>query len=204
VALPDKGGSGTVGIVEPGTTNARLVIPQGGSPLAGAPPATLPLEAGASQAEVNRILLAAPADLAAEATVIQWKPDFSYDTLRKGRNDLVCYDLSGRPAHPPFAAECTSLANIGRVTQTLKIEAMGSQAPAMFSAAEENGTRVKPQFGSIWYDLAGLHRWDAQPHVTIAIPGATMRTLRLPESGNTDGACLVLPSDRPAAVSTVH
>src|SRR5579872_695778 len=56
----------------------------------------LPLEEGATQADVTRALVAAPANLVAEATVIKWKPDFSYDVLRKGLNRLVCYDLSGR------------------------------------------------------------------------------------------------------------
>ena len=41
------------------------------------------------------IVAAAPANQRAEATVIKWKPDFTYDTLKKGTNRTVCYDLSG-------------------------------------------------------------------------------------------------------------
>ena len=41
--------------------------------------------------------MAAPANLKAGATVIKWKPDFTYDTLKKGTNRLVCYDQSGCP-----------------------------------------------------------------------------------------------------------
>ena len=51
-------------------------------------------------AELEIALLAAPANLREGATVIKWKADFTYDTLRKGTNSLVCYDRSGaaRPA----------------------------------------------------------------------------------------------------------
>ena len=52
-----------------------------------APPAPPPaLEPGASQADVDKALIAAPAPLRDQATVIKWKPDFTYDTLRKGTN----------------------------------------------------------------------------------------------------------------------
>ena len=38
---------------------------------------------------------ALPANMRADATVIKWKPDFTYETLRKGTNGLVCYHLLG-------------------------------------------------------------------------------------------------------------
>jgi len=40
--------------------------------------------------------------------------DFTYDTLRKGTNQLVCYDRSGFPPMQPFAVQCTSLGNLPR------------------------------------------------------------------------------------------
>jgi hypothetical protein len=43
-------------------------------------------------AAIQKALSAAPARLAKDATVIKWKADFTYDTLKKGTNDLVCYD----------------------------------------------------------------------------------------------------------------
>ena len=50
-----------------------------------APPPPPPLEPGASQADVDKALLGAPASCAAQATVIKWKTaDWTYDTLRKG------------------------------------------------------------------------------------------------------------------------
>ena len=46
---------------------------------------------------IDMALLAAPANMREGATVIKWKPDFTYDTLKKGTNRLVCYDRSGFP-----------------------------------------------------------------------------------------------------------
>ena len=67
--------------------------------------------------EIDKALLAAPRQMKDAATVIKWKSDNTYDTLRKGTNTLVCYDLSGRPQHQPFTVECTSTANLNRVAQ---------------------------------------------------------------------------------------
>src|SRR5437764_709100 len=41
-------------------------------------------------------LSALPANLREAATVIKWKPDFTYDTLKKGTSRLVCYDRTAR------------------------------------------------------------------------------------------------------------
>jgi len=99
------------------------------------------------QADVDLALLAAPANLRNQATVVKWKPDLTYDTLRKGTNRLVCYDRSGQPGQQPFSIECTSLGNMDRVTQNLRFEAMGDKRQAMLDAAEKDGTRVKPEYG---------------------------------------------------------
>src|SRR3989441_11181083 len=72
---------------------------------------------------IEKALLAAPRQMKEGATVIKWKPDFTYETLKKGTNKLVCYDRTGQPGQQPFAVECTSMANLDRVAQSLKIEA---------------------------------------------------------------------------------
>ena len=94
------------------------------------------------------------------ATVIKWKADFTYDTLRKGTNRLVCYDRSGFPEQQAFSIECTSLANLDREAQNLKFESPGDKAKtqALLDAAEKDGTRVKPEYGSVWYHLMGPDR----------------------------------------------
>jgi hypothetical protein len=103
------------------------------------------------------ILAAAPANQREGATIIKWKPDFTYETLRKGTNRMVCYDRSGFPQQQPFSIECTSIANLDRVAQNLKFEAAGDKAKtqALLDAAEKDGTRVKPEFGSVWFHLMG-------------------------------------------------
>ena len=150
----------------------------------GAPAPPPPLEPGASQADVDRAVLAAPANLRNQVTVIKWKADNTYDTLRKGTNRLVCYDRSGRPLHPAFSIECTSIANLPRAAQNLKLEAVGDRAKAnaLLDAAEKDGTRVKPEFGSVWYHLEGPDQATARPHMTIAVPGATTQSLGLPDN----------------------
>jgi hypothetical protein len=137
------------------------------------------------QAAIDKALLAAPANLKAGATVIKWKSDFTYDTLRKGTNRLVCYDKSGQPNLPAFIVECTSVGNLDRAAQNMKIEAMGDKAKvqAEFDAAEKDGTRVKPEFGSVWYHFMGADQDHARTHMTIAVPGATTASLGLPDNG---------------------
>src|SRR5947208_15869246 len=117
------------------------------------PPPPPALEPGASQADVDKALVAAPASLKDQATVIKWKKDFTYDTLRKGTNRLVCYDRSGFPLQQPYSIECTSIANLDRVAQNMKFEAAGEKAKtqALIDAAEKDGTRVKPEFASVSY-----------------------------------------------------
>src|ERR1700737_3885643 len=83
--------------------------------------------AQAPDAAIEKALLAAPANLRGAATVIKWKPDFTYDTLKKGTSRLVCYDRSGFPQQQPFSSECTSIANLDRVAQNLKFEAAGDK-----------------------------------------------------------------------------
>jgi hypothetical protein len=159
------------------------VMAQGGR---GAPPAPPPpLEPGASQADVDQALVAAPGNLKDQATVIKWKPDQTYTTLRKGTNRLVCYDRSGFPLQQAYSIECTMLGNLDRVAQNMKIEALGDRAKAQaaFDEAEKNGTRVKPEFGSVFYHIQGPDQGRGRGHVTIAVPGATAQSLGLPDNG---------------------
>jgi hypothetical protein len=144
-------------------------------------------------AEIDKALLAAPRNLKDGATVIKWKSDNTYETLKKGTNRLVCYDLSGRPSHPPFTVECTSVANLDRVAQNLKFEAIPDKdaRQAAFAAAEKDGTRVKPEFGSIWIHLMGPDEEHARHHTTIAVPGATAESLGLPDNPKQGGVWIM-------------
>src|SRR3954466_6030145 len=160
----------------------------------GAPAAPIALEAGASQADVDKALLAAPAQLKAGATVIKWKSDLSgYDTLRKGNNKLVCFDKSGLPGQQAFSIECSSLANLERAQQNLKFESESDRGKrqAALDAAEKKGTRAKPEFGSVWYHRVAGSQQAARTHMTIAVPMATKASLGLPEDGAQGGVWIM-------------
>jgi len=147
--------------------------------------------AQAPQADIDKALLAAPANLREGATVIKWKPDFTYDTLKKGTNRLVCYDRSGHPKQQPFMVECTSIANLERAAQNLKFEAAGDKTQALIDAAEKDGTRVKPEFGSVWYHVMGADKDHTRNHMTIAVPGATTQSIGLPDNNKQGGVWIM-------------
>jgi hypothetical protein len=168
----------------------------------GAPPPPPPaLSPGASQADVDKALLAAPVQLRDQATVIKWKPDWTYDTLRKGTNRLLCFDKSGLPGQQPFSIECTSVANLDRAVQNMKFESEPDRAKrqAAIDAAEKDGTRAKPEFGSIWYHFMGPDQATARNHMTIAVPGATGASLGLPENAREGRVWVMNPG-----TSTAH
>jgi hypothetical protein len=138
---------------------------------------------------IEKALAAAPRQMREGATVIKWKPDFTYDTLRKGTNRLVCYDRSGDPGQQPFAVQCTSIANLDRVAQNRRFEAMPDKAArqAAMDAAEANGSRVKPEFGSVWLSMSGPDQARARIHTTVAVPGATAQSLGVPDNPKQGG-----------------
>jgi hypothetical protein len=150
---------------------------------------------------IERALAAAPRNAKEAATVIKWKADNTYETLKKGTNRLVCYDRSGEPGQQPFAVQCTSLGNLDRVAQNRKFEAITDKAArqAQLDAAEANGTRVKPEYGSVWLTMNGADQARARIHTTIAVPGATTQSTGLPDKPGQGGAWIMN-----AGTSTAH
>jgi hypothetical protein len=151
-----------------------------------------------------RALAAAPRQMREGATVINWNADDTYETLKKGTNRLVCYDRSGEPGRQPFAVQCTSIANLDRVAQNRKFEAMRDTAArqAALDAAEANGTRLKPEYGSVWYDMNGLDQEHARIHVTIAVPGATTKSTGLPDNPKEGGVWIMNAGTTTAHIMT--
>jgi hypothetical protein len=149
----------------------------------------------------EKALLAAPANLKKDATVVAFKPDYTYETVRKGTNNLVCFDRSGLPGQQPFSVECTSLRNLDRVAQNLKFEAEPDRTKrqAALDAAEKDGSRVKPEYGSVWYRLQGKDKDTARMHMTVAVPGATTQSTGLPDNGKQGGVWIMN-----AGTSTAH
>jgi len=142
-----------------------------------------------------------PANLRDGATVIKWKSDFTYDTLKKGTNGLVCYDRSGLPEQVAYSFECTSTGNLDREAQNLKAEASGDRkaTQAMLDAEEKDGTRIKPVFGSVWYHFMGADKDHARLHMTIAVPGATTASMGLADNPKAGGVWIMN-----AGTSTAH
>jgi hypothetical protein len=162
---------------------------------------SFPVLAQAQDDATAKAVLAAPAQLRDGATVIKWKSDFTYDTLKKGTSRLVCYDRSGFPEQQAFSIECTSVGNLDRVAQNLKAEALGDKAKtqAMLDAEEKDGTRIKPEFGSVWYHMMGADQEHARMHMTIAVPGATTQSIGLPDKAG-QGTVWIMN----AGTSTAH
>jgi hypothetical protein len=151
---------------------------------------------------IERALMPAPRNLKDGAMVIKWKADGTYDTLRPGTNRLVCYDRSGMPGEQPFSVQCTSVANIPRVAQNLKFEAIADKAArqAALDAAEKDGTRAKPEYGSVWLTMNAPDREHAtRVHTTIAVPGATTASTGLPDNNKQGGVWIMN-----AGTSTAH
>ncbi len=143
--------------------------------------------------EVDKALLAAPRNAREATTVIKWKADGTYDTLKAGTNALVCYDQSGQPTEQPFSVQCTSKANLERVKQNKKFEMEPDRDKrnAAIAAAEKDGTRVKPEFGSVFWTFSGKDESTARMHMTVAVPGATAASLGLPDNNKMGGAWIM-------------
>lgn len=154
-----------------------------------------------AQSEIDRALAAAPAPLKADATVIKWKSDGTYDTLKKGTNRLVCYDRSNEAGRPAFAVQCTSVGNLDRVAQNRKFEQIADRAERQkaLDEAEKAGTRVKPEYGSVFYMMNGPDQASARVHATVALPGATSASTGLPDNNKQGGAWIM-----GAGTSTAH
>ena len=143
---------------------------------------------------IERALAAAPARAHEGAGGVMWNPDHTYKTLKKGTNRLVCYDRSGEPGEKPFAVQCTSVGNLDRVAQNRRFKAEskdGEGMQAMLDATEAKGTRVKPEYGSMWISMNGPDQASAQIHTTIAVPGATTASTGLPDNSKQGGAWIM-------------
>ena len=147
---------------------------------------------------IAKALLAAPnLAMAKDATVIKWNSDFTYETLKKGTNRMVCYDLSGWPGERgPWSVECTSSeANLPRIAQNRKFAAMGGGDPKktdeLVAAAAKDGTRIMSEVGSIWFNLFGKNEATATRHWFIAMPNLRGNQVGLPEVRDAGGAWLM-------------
>ena len=80
------------------------------------------------------------------------------------------------------------------MAQNLKAEATGDRekSEAMLNEMEQAGTRVKPEYGSMWWSVNGPSQEEARPHhLMIAVPGATTESTGLPENPREGGAWIM-------------
>jgi len=135
-----------------------------------------------------------PARFRGDATLISWNADHTYETVGEGTNTLVCCDRSDERDRAPFAAQCTSLTNLPRVAQNRRFRAEtenGGGERQMINAAEHAGTRVPPEYGSLWFRMDGADVASALLHATIAVPGATTESIGISSSRAAGGAWLM-------------
>ncbi len=156
---------------------------------------------------IERALLAAPARGRDAASVVKWNADYTYETIREGTSEMVCYDRSADPGQRPFAVQCTVLGNLERVAQNRRIAAEGGDAAgrrAMVAAAEANGTRVEPVFGSVWISVSGDDQASSGSHMTVAMPGATGESSGFPENPRGSGAWIMAAGTSEAHLMTPY
>ncbi len=147
-----------------------------------------------AQSAIDMALAPLPARARASATVIKWNADHTYETIKEGTSQLVCYDRSSERDRRPFAVQCTNKANLDRVAQNRLFRtktANGAEERAMIVAAEANGTRASVQYGSMWIAMAGPDQASAGIHTTIAVPGATAASTGFPVTRDAGGAYLM-------------
>ncbi len=164
------------------------------------------VHAQTNQELIDKILLAAPPRLRADATVVGWRDDGSRVTLRGGTNGIVCWDQSDEPRKRTYASRCTSEGNLPRIEQNRSWLLSGKsqeEIQAMMAEAENNGTREVSEFGSVYYSVNSDDMENANIHMTISVPYATTHLLNVPSErtnsqvwimgAGTSGAHLMIP-----------
>lgn len=164
------------------------------------------MEAQSDQELIDKILLAAPQRIRADAAVVGWNADGSRVTLREGTNGVVCWDQSDEPRKRAFASRCSSEGNLPRVEQNRAWIMSGeSQADvqAMMDEAEQSGSRKVSEYGSVYYSINTDDPENASIHTTISMPFATSDTMEVPSDrtnagvwimgAGTSGAHLMIP-----------
>lgn len=154
---------------------------------------TLPAQAAAQDA-IAKALAPLPERARESANVVRWNADHTWQVVKQGDGTWVCYDRSGEPGRAAFDVQCTSMANLPRVAQNRRFRAEAADRDAeraMLEAAEANGTRELPEYGSMWIAMRGDDQASAGIHTTIAVPGATGASTGLPTNGRSGGAYLM-------------
>ena len=164
------------------------------------------VEAQSDQELIDKILLAAPQRIRADAAVVGWNADGSRVTLRPGTNGVFCWDQSDEPRRRASASRCTSERNLPRVEQNRAWIMSGksqAEVQAMMDEAEQNRSREVSEYGSVYYSINTDDPENASIHSTISVPFATSDTIDVPSDrtnagvwimgAGTSGAHLMIP-----------
>ena len=155
---------------------------------------------------IARALLAAPANLMEEASVITFDSNGRIEVVREGSNGLMCWDSSNEPGRQGnWTSQCTSELNRDRVEQNHQFSHRAGtpeEIQALFDEAELDGSRLVAAYGTMYYHWRG----DAETggsHTNIAVPFATEASSGIPETrrndamwimgGGSSGAHLMIP-----------
>ena len=143
---------------------------------------------------IEQALAAAPRRARDNASVVKWSANHTHTTIKQGTNQVVCYSRADQRDRPPFAVQCTNLANLDRVAQNRKFRAESTDAEgerALVAAAAADGSRVAAEFGTWFRSMNGQDRGSAGVHTTISMPGATMASTGFPENREQGGAWIM-------------
>ena len=159
----------------------------------------LTVSAGAEAQSNDQMIQRALAPLspreAGSAAVIRFNPDGSYVTLKEGTNAWACYDRSGEPGWAAFSVQCTNVGNLERLAQNRRFAAQAAGdrevLAALVSQAQQNGTRVMPEFGAVWISMDGADQASASCGMTVAVANATAETLPFPTNSRAGGVYLM-------------
>ena len=111
--------------------------------------------------------------------------------------ETIARAISAAPARAQADASVVTWdadGNLARYEQNLAFSRAGNsrdEVNALGAAAEENGTRELPVFGSIYYYNWGDDQESATPHMTVTVPYATHESLSLPAE-RTDGVLFLM------------
>ena len=143
---------------------------------------------------IAKATLAAPQRVRAGAGVVRWDANDNRIVVKASENGLVCWDRSDVPGTAPFAVQCSAAGNLPRFEQSRAFAFQAADADerrALMADAEADGSRVRAQFGTVWYSLNGPDAQSARLHTTIAVPDATAETVGLPDQRRADGLWLM-------------
>ena len=169
------------------TLAAALLAPDAGAQ--SQPAAASPTSPPSADQQIAAAVLAAPADLRADATVLGYAPDGHFTTLRQGRGALTC--LASDPKAERFHVACYQRSLEPFMARGRDLRARGVTGDGVDSVrfAEVRSGKIRmPRHPAVLYSLTGpADSFDpatgtapkARPLFVVYVPFATGRSMGL-------------------------